>query len=816
MLVSLRTLLRHPGYLVLSVLALALSVGANIAIFSVVNAIWIRPRPIPQADRVVMVMGRGQVFGTSEGYFFAELGLDCYLRRQRIFSHVAGQVATSGENASYLPQIRFDKVPRQVEVVGVTPEYFSVVGATIQGRDFRPEDDDLSAEPVAIVSERVWREFFGSDPTILGNVVAASPRPLRLIGVAPARFQGLRLGEKTDVWLPAKVVTAFGQPGTMGPSLPLLAVARLRDGIPIRDAQRLMSAGVDCDAGGRDGSRNAYDVVPIQEIYGAPTSRTIVIDESAAIQVAAVATGCIFLGGCATLLALIVMHYERRRHELSVRLALGCPPARLRRLVAIELCALGAIGLLAALGFGAVVVTMLPALDFTAGVDFARLDLSFDWRVFLFSGIGVGLTLAVGGFLPMKRATSAHVALELAGARNAPSSLRLRRTVLATHAGAATLVLICAGLLIRAVNTAYSQGAGFDIRRTLFLTLQTASSFGRSEEGPANRAIRAAKLVGDISELPGVQIVGLGEAPLGLDQTTKANRRVTIVGGDRQWTGTLGSDRVDENFHRALGIPLLSGRWLDHTDTLVHDGPRPVLMTATLAQSIWPQRSPIGLIFSIGRGAFQVVGVVGDYPQGSLKMGQFRMFFGATDIDREGAGFELPLVVRSTGNAADLRARVQRLVETSWQNAILRDLATGEEIVARDLGRERLGAAVFGTFGLLTLCLSLTGIFGLVAHYADSHRRELSIRRALGAEPNVVLRQVIHVAMSPVLVGSVIGLLVGAVVASKVGLAFLGVSQLDPITYVTTMFCLTFGGLLASGSAAWRVLRISPAEALKE
>src|SRR5215471_12318257 len=203
---TLRSLLAQRAYVALVILTLALAVGANLVVFSLVKAIWLRPDPVSDANRLVMVLGDDSNSGLTDGVVSTEFGLEQNLRRSDIFESVAGQVATSGFEAGFAPHVVFAEIGHEVETTGVTFEYFSVLGLTVHGRDFTKDDDRYGAEPVAIISDRLWRLGFGGRLDIVGALAPASPFPIRIVGVTPPNFEGARLGEHTDVWIPANQV----------------------------------------------------------------------------------------------------------------------------------------------------------------------------------------------------------------------------------------------------------------------------------------------------------------------------------------------------------------------------------------------------------------------------------------------------------------------------------------------------------------------------------------------------------------------------------------------------------------------------------
>ena len=377
-----RTVRLKAGFVSLVVLVLSLAVGANLVVFTVVNALCLRPPPIVDPDRVVLVIGSLAKSGADEGFYFAEGGLRL-VRSHSVFEVVAGQVASSGQNALWRPAITLGGIVGEVSAIGVTPEYFTVMGLgkALKGRDFTREDDSPGAPVVAIVSDRLWRKAFAGSPDVIGAEVPASPVPIRIIGVAPPGFSGARLGENIDLWLPRFVAPQvarlgqreFARAGAQRSEPPLLALARLRPGVSISEVDRAILI-ADTPTAGR--SPQSYQVTPVGKIYGTPSARTTVVERTTMLWIAAAASAIVLIAGCATLMAVVFLHYERRRSEFAIRTALGCSAGRLARSLAAELAAVGLAGVAGAWTVAALAFRVLPSLSLPGGIDLGRFDLS--------------------------------------------------------------------------------------------------------------------------------------------------------------------------------------------------------------------------------------------------------------------------------------------------------------------------------------------------------------------------------------------------------------------------------------------------------
>jgi putative ABC transport system permease protein len=346
------------------------------------------------------------------------------------------------------PQISFDQIGRELETLPVTPGYFRLFRLAIHGRDFTADDNLAGAEPVAIISDRLWSRDFGRREGVIGAVIPAKPVAIRVIGVAPSGFEGARRGEKADMWIPSgllpRVVT-----GKAEESNPLMIFARLVPGQTLADVDRLVR-----ETYADELIRRVLKAVPLKDVFGTPESRTIVINEGNSLGVVSGLAMMVLLGGCATLAALVLVHYERRRGELAVRLALGASRARLTAELCRELLLIAATGTLGALLVATWGLHVIPSLSLPGGVDLGRLDLSLDRRVLGAATATTLLTLLAAAWLPIGRFTRTSLARDLvAGPAPTPSSSsqRIRQMLLALHVSATVVVLIAAGLFVQSV-----------------------------------------------------------------------------------------------------------------------------------------------------------------------------------------------------------------------------------------------------------------------------------------------------------------------------------------------------------------------------
>jgi len=789
---------RHRGYFVLGTATLATAIGVNLLVFTIINALWLRPLPFPEADRLVMV--RGDYFSSLEAPV-----LD-------VFEAVAGQAVLDEKLGIPRLQISIDQIGRDLETVGVTPQYFKLLGVACRGRDFTLDDNRIGAEPVAIISDRLWSRELRRRPSVIGAVIAARPFPIRIIGVAPPGFQGTRLGEKIDMWIPSNLLPRIVPSAGLSPgSVPLMIFARVPTGqtpaeITGRVRQRFINQHYD-----------RFELVPLRDMFGTPELRTnIVIREGNALAVVAGLAMLVLIGGCATLAALVFVHYERRRQELAVRIALGCSRLRLVGKLSGELGVLASAGIIGAVLVASLGLRAIPSLSLPGGVDLGRLDLPIDWRVLSAAVVAVVVTLASAAWLPIMRFSRASLGGELlAGPAATPtvSSHRMRQTLLALHVCVTIVVLITAGLFVRAVLRAYLIGPGFDTDHTVFVRINVVpplTNFGSIEAWRQLAKERTTRVRDALRQMPGVGYVAYGAAPIGPDASRVLDPQMleTLQVHQEVLLGTMSGS---PDLLSALSVPILAGRDLSITDAST--SPTPAVVTTSLARILWRGENPLGQIFSLkGRkgGRFQVVGVAKDFIFGS-----FNRPAAATMVRfEESFGLESRFVIRTAYSAAideEIRKTATKILPDMPPPVI----TTGRDIIMHDIGRQRLGAWFFSGFGLTTLLLGVIGVFGLVAYLAESRRREFGIRLALGATPRDLVWRGMTAALIPVSMGVAAGLVFAAWVSRLFMSMLTGLTTLDPYTYLTiaTMMlsCATFAGL----GAAWRLRHVPPADALR-
>lgn len=524
----------------------------------------------------------------------------------------------------------------------------------------------------------------------------------------------------------------------------------------------------------------------------------------------------VLLGGCATLAALVLVHYERRRPELALKVTLGAERWRLVFELVRELSWIGVTG-----SAGGILVAILgsrvvPALGLPGGVDIGRLDLSIDWRVCAVAIIATVLTLLVAAARPVVHSTRLRLAGEVLSGPSTTSraSHRVRQTLLALQVCATIIVMVAAGLFVRAVNYGFGRAPGFDVDRTVFVSVQERLPEASLRDFDIDRvdalvAERAARLTSALRELPGASEVAEGISPISPDSLRSRSNPRTVRVQDHEYQLLVGTLGGSPNLLSTLGVPILAGRPLNAAD--ITSAPRPAVITRSLAERLWPDGGALGRTLQMplrrGGGAYVVVGIAPDLAFGSLAQPGSGVI-----VTAEPYRPVLPvtnLVIRT-----DHPEMVAGMVRRTIKGEVVQ-VATGKEVIARDIGRQRLGAWFFSGFGLAALLLGVGGAFGLVAYLAESRRREFGIRLALGADMSHLVRRGLAAALAPVSAGVAAGLILAGIVSQVFAALLAGISALDAVTYllvaVTMLSCATIAAL----AAAWRLRRTNPCDALR-
>ncbi len=803
---ALRSLIKSPGFSALVILTLALGIGANAAVFSVLRGVLLRPLPHRDGNQLMYLRQSATQAGQANVLFSVPEIIDYRTQMRSLtgfaeFSAMPFNLLGSGE-------------PVQVQAGIVTGNYFEVMGLrAVLGRAFDASDDGPAAQPVMMLTHEYWRRAFGGDPGVLGRVVRMNGRSVTIIGVAePAPpFPG-----GTDV-LVNMVTSPHHLDATMvhGRSHRMTEVfARLAPGATIRQAQ----AELDQVAARVHGDHpESYDpaagyritVTPLQEALTAQARRTLSLLMATAALV--------LLTTCANVANLVLTRSVRREREFTVRWALGADRSRLRRLLLAET------GILAAAGAALGLVIAYGGLDLLVGFA-ARFtprasEIRIDGGVLLFALVAASGAALAFAFAPSLRAQEeAGATLTRTGSRATGPGQRVQQALIVAQVAATMIVLTAAGLLSRTLIRLYAVDPGVRLEETLTMEVP-AEVEGRT---PAQNLGLQEEMQRRMAALPGVTDVGVGlNVPLrsgGVLLGVKAEGRADEPGVPAPMAEYR---TATPEYFRAAGIPLLAGRGFESTDR-PESGPVAILNQA-LAERLFGTDDPIGrrvawtgeVLKFIGMSETwrMVVGVVGNTRDAGPDAPPPPVMYQPL-AQNDLAYFPGAFVIRAPA-AATLAPAAQRIVRDLAPESPIVRVATLGQIREESMGPERLNAFLVGAFGLLALVIAAVGIAGVLAFFISQRTAEIGIRMSLGAEPGQIMRMVL--ADGGRLLGLGIGLgIAGSMVVARLleGLLF-GVAAGDPVTLAGVTLLMGAVGLAACAIPARRAARVDPLDAIR-
>ncbi len=813
-----RQLARNPGFTAVAVLTLALGIGANTAVFSVVHAVLLQPLPYPNAERLVALTGQAPGVGVGQ-FGLTEVE---YLRFQSdsrmlesVGGYVTGQITLSGVEQ-----------PQRVQVGVVTSSVFDVLGVPpLLGRTFRPEEEVPNGNRVALLSMGLWQGQFTGAVDVLGRSVELNSRPYTIVGVMPAGFRlpgDLGAGETSQVWIPL----AFDRSNPNWGSHYISGVGRLRAGAEPTRADAEVKTIVARLAQERSEAYNEGLTVNLR-----PLQSVLVAGSRTALLVLMGAVGLLLLIACANVANLLLARATAREKEFAVREALGASRMRLVRQLLTESLLLAALGgvsgfLLALWGFG---FLLNLASDFLPrAVDFR---LSAPLLGFV-TGVSA-LTVLLFGLVPMFRMTSLepHEALKEEGRGFSLGSgkQRMLRSLVVVQVALAVVLTVGADLLLESFWRLLHVDTGFN--PSSLLTAQVSlSSAAYPERQQVEEFYR--RLLEEAKRLPGVaSVAAVNRAPLrgwGGDTVFDIEGRPTAVEdapGYASYGGVtphMAYRAVTPGYFQTLGSRLMEGRFLEDSD--VAESPLAVVINQTLARRYFRSESPLGkrlrLYWSVDRRGewAEIVGVVADSKLTSLdEEAKSELYVTVTQVPLVGGWTprEVTLLVRTPGEPRALIEPVRGVVRQIDAGLPVYNIQTMDEIVSETVAQPRFIMILVSLFALLALVLAAVGIYGVMAYSVNLRVRELSIRLALGARPTSILNLVMKQGMVLALLGFVAG--VGGALALTRFLTTLlfGVSPTNPLIYGTVAALLGSVAFLACWVPARRAARVDPMTALR-
>jgi putative ABC transport system permease protein len=802
---ALRQMRRAPGFTVLAATTLALGIGANSAIFALVDATLLRPLPAHEPDRIVLLSERTATGSRSR---VSPPNLLDWRDRTRSFENMAGFALRVG--AMVMPGD--DGTPESVSRQWVTAGYFDVFGVRpIVGRTFRADDNAEGAPETAVINETFWRTRFGGDPGVVGRVVRLDGDPYTIIGVVPRDFQ---ITGRTSLWAILKIARVPEGRGWHA----LQAVGRLRDGVSL-DAARADLEGVAAGLAREFPATNAGRRPVVEPLHDALIGSELRLTSLLFLGVVAF----VLLICCANVAHLLLARAAGRTRELAIRAALGAGRARVIRQLVTESLMLAAVGGVLGLAIGATIAGAAPAL-LPAGLLPPAVTVVFDLRVAAFCAAA---TLAVGllfGVAPAWQATDVDPASALGtDSRSvAGGNGRIRGLLVAAEVATAVVLLAGAGLLLRTLVAVETFDRGYRAAPTQVLTLYVDPLGSRY---PTRESLL--QFYDDVERetaaVPGVtRVAWTSQLPL----TAEDARDVSFeIAGDpavdERERPAADNHIVSPSYFEAIDLPIVAGRGFTDRDT--SDGPPVCLVNEALVRGHIRGRSPLGLRLAVRpasspRVAPSLCEIVGVVRQVRGRPDERQAFVQIYRPVRQRADDDIYLVVRAaSGDAAALTSAVRAAIARIDRDQLVgvREIRTLEDVAWTATERHRFRAVLVVTFAALAVTLAMVGVFGVVGYAVQQRVRDFALRRALGATTGDVVRLVVR-SVAPVLAGGLaVGLLAAAALGRTLGTVLVDVDPIDPLTFAGTGALLLLVALLAIAGPARRALRIDPAQVLR-
>jgi len=797
-----RMLRKNPGFAAVAVLTLALGIGANTAIFSIVDAVLLRSLPYRDPNQLVLMFGVPlQQPEALSSISYRDFTL-CR-EQNRVFSEIAG-------NSFHDLTLTGTDEPSIVNTAAVTPEIFPLLNAKpLAGRTFLPEDGKQGAAPVAVLSENLWRSRFGSNPALLGQSITLDMRSFTIVGILPASFRYPDGAPRQDVWIPVAQDPLFG-PLMERPGVRLLGViGRLKPGVSLAQAQAEMNI---------LGARLAREF-PEQDSGSTlriePYRQAVVGNVRSPLLILLGAVGLVLLIACANIANLLLSRATSRGREIAVRIALGARRARIVRQLLTESSVLGLLG-----GFAGVLLAAWSVWSLRPFLPSQVVQISPIHIGGSVLGFALLLSLAaalVFGLAPALLATPSNLQTNIkeGGERTGQrGGQRVRSFLAIAEIALAMVLLVAGGLLMRSFALLTSVNPGFDPKNVIEAEV-SLPQFQYST--PQQWTAFANELLARLHAQPGLRDSALA-APLPMDRQGEANFGFSIVGNPPLPPGkstTADYATVSPDYFRVMRIPLLRGRFFSEQDSPLT--PNVAIISETLAQRYFPNENPIGRQMSFGfppttNVSREIVGVVGDVRDEALSRNPGPMMY-VPFAQAPLYGGEV--VVRSSLSASSVAAGIRQAVHSVDKNLPVTDVESFPEAVGASVAQERFRTLLLGSFSGIALVLAAVGIFGVISYSTSQRTHEIGIRMALGAQQGNVLRLILGQGVKLVLLGLGTGFVAALLLTRLMASLLFGVSATDPLTFGAVAIALFGVAVTACYIPARRVMRVEPIIALR-
>jgi predicted permease len=810
-----RMLRNKPGFTAVAIITLSLGIGANTAIFSVVDAVLLRPLPFPKPENIVLV--RDDLTGRqAENVGISVEELKDFQERSGVFEEVS---ALWPIDANLTGSDR----PERIEVLAVSPNYFSLLGATAQlGRVFGPQDQAAGFAEGVVISDGLWRRLFASDPNVLGRKVYMDTDLYSIVGVMPPGFRhpGKTLRNDVEMWATAGFTgTPFPSPPARNQRMLPGAIGRIRPELTVPQAQAKLDSFV---ANLRSEFGKDYPPEAGWSVRLMPARETLVGNVQTTLLMLLGAVGLVLLIGCVNIANLLLARSSGRQREMAIRLAMGAGRKRLVMQLLIESLLLsflgGAVALLIVALLKNVLLSLVPA-------NTPRLhEVGVNASVLLFVFFISTLTGLLFGLIPALQASRPDLVVHLKegtqGAGSGARHHRFRSGLVVVEFALSLMLMIAAGLLLRSFGRLLEVNPGFDSSNVLLARIWLPVP-NNPERDPYRPAAKRTGFIKEVlrrtSALPGVKYAAIGggnAVPL-MDET---NPGVFTIEDQPAIEGNLPRSKftaVSPDYFRVLGTPLVRGRFFESGDDV--DAARVALIDETMVRRFFPNTDPIGRHIKPGPRESKapwltIAGVVGNIKtDGFDKPDQPHIYLPIF----QNPGYSMAVYVRTEGDPAGLAQALRQQVQEVDPNLPLFGEQTMDDLISASLAQRRFAMRVVALFGVLALFLAGIGIYGVMAYSVTQRTREIGIRLALGASRASILNWLLRQGMRLTLIGVAVGL-VGALALTRLlrGLLF-GIAPTDVVTYGGLTLLLAAVSLLACYIPARRATKVDPLIALR-
>ena len=798
---TLRQIIKNPAFSAIAILTLALGIGANTAIFSIVNAVLLRPLPYPDADRIMVL---NESSGPGQNYSVALPDYFDWHHDNTVFEHLAATHKES-RNLSGIP----GREPERISCASVTRNFFNIIGLPPElGRTFSEDEDKIGAPPVVVISDRLWQRAFNRDREVIGREINLHDQNFTVIGVMPSQVTS---PQDTDAWF--SIMRRSNNPAWMDRSHhPMIYVwGKLKPGVTVEQARAEMKAiAARLEKTYPDTNGKVYAVVTplLENLVGKyRTNLTLLLG----------AVGLVLLIACANLANLFAARGAARAREFAIHAAVGATRAQIIRKLLLESFLIALLG--GALGF-CIAVWLRDALVALGPEGVFRFQqISFDLPVLGFTFLIASLTTILFGLWPAWQTSRADVQLALkegsAGSGDPPSARRARDWFVISEIALTLTLLVGAGLVLKSFSRMQSLQLGYE-PRGLFsarLDLPWKTYSNREKIGTFNKA-----LLDRVTALPGIQSAGIGSnAPLMGGWQTGFYREGSPPSSPSNMP-SADLEVITGDYFQTFKAPLLRGRTFNERDT--KDSPRVIIIDQEMVEQFFPGEDPIGKRLSVDAGndeeGYIMSEIVGVVP---------RMRFHAIDemaplpliycSMAQAQRTSLGLFVRSNMGAASLSKLIREAVNSVDPSQPVFDARPMLDRVHETWGTQRLLSFLFSIFAGLALVLATIGLYGLLAYTMLKRVREIGIRLALGAQPSQIRTLILSHGMHLLLIGSIIGLLSAFALSRALQSVLFEVKAIDPKIYLGVGLLLFGATLLASWIPARRASRVDPIIALR-